>query len=383
MAKSVQDGRIWPSHWQELLLDIVTGPDEVALAAFRTWFGRTLAEPDFDSGSRRLFPAVYHRLHALGVEDPIMGRLKGMFRRAWYENNVAFPDYEAAVALLERHGIETLLLKGVPLALTYYAHPALRPMADIDILVRPAQAEAAMTLLIEAGWRPHQPAWAARIEFRHSMSVENAVRRQIDLHWHVLLEACNPAADAHFWATARPLRFAGVGTRQLDATNTLLHVIVHGIRWNQEPPVRWVADALAVLERAQGEIDWPGMVAFARAQCLTHRLGLGLDYLARRFAAPVPAAVLRELAAARTSLTERIENSVILRDYQPAFAHPLGKLWSFFAEYCRVARGRPDFLPGFVRYLRICLGATGRGPFAAALLRGAWRSVARHPARAR
>jgi hypothetical protein len=111
---------------------------------------------------------------------------------------------------------------------------------------------------------------------------------------------------------------------------------------------------------------------------LTHRLGLGLEYLARRYRAAVPDWVLRELAAAGISLTERIENSVILRDYERMFAHPFGKFWSFFAEYCRVAHGRADFVPGFARYLRLRVGAEGHGRFAAVLLRGAWRSVAGH-----
>jgi hypothetical protein len=371
-------GFIWPTLWQEVLLDIATAPDAQARAAFQKWFGRDLTEADFDAGSRRLLPLVYHRARSLSLNDPTMGRLKGMLRRTWYQNNAAFPDYQAAVARLEGNGIETLLLKGVPLALTCYANPALRPMADIDILVRPAKAEAAMNLLIEAGWRPYQAKWAAQIDFRHSMGLENPAGRQIDLHWHVLLEGCNRAADERFWSSAAPLVFAGVATRQLDATNMLLHVIIHGIRWNRAPAIRWIADALAVLDHAQGRIDWPGLVAFARAQCLTHRLGLGLEYLARRYRAAVPDWVLRELAAAGISLTERIENSVILRDYERMFAHPFGKFWSFFAEYCRVAHGRADFVPGFARYLRLRVGAEGHGRFAAVLLRGAWRSVAGH-----
>jgi hypothetical protein len=84
----------------------------------------------------------------------------------------------------------------------------------------------------------------------------------------------------------------------------------------------------------------------------------------------VPEFVLNALTENRISLTERIENTVILRDYERMFEHPLGKLWSYFAEYYRLAHGRPGFATGFVKYLRHRLNVRGPWAFAAALLRG-------------
>ena len=376
MPSSGFSGQLWPNDWQETLLDAIASADSVAVAAFRRWSGRPLREEDFDAGTRRLLPLVYHRMQALGVTDPMMGRLKGMYRRAWYKNNAVFHASAPVVALLESNGVPTLLLKGAPLAVTYYDKIALRPMADIHIMVPPAQALAAIALLRSAGWHLGGSARLDDLGYRHSMQFVDGNGRELDLHWHALLETCNAPADTHFWRSAEPLLFEGVATRQLSPGNALLHGIVHGLRWNPEPPIRWIPDSLAVLRGAGERIDWADMLAFARAQRLTHRLGLGLIYLARRYAAPVPEAVLRELAATPISLTERIENTIVLRDAPRIFAHPIGKFWILFAEYVRFAHGRPQPAVGFSHYVRYRLRLRGRMELVKAAWRSLWRFVA-------
>jgi hypothetical protein len=57
------------------------------------------------------------------------------------------------LASLDRRGIDPVLLKGAALALTVYDQPALRPMQDIDLLVRAEEVDPAMTALEELGFR--------------------------------------------------------------------------------------------------------------------------------------------------------------------------------------------------------------------------------------
>lgn len=57
-----------------------------------------------------------------------------------------------ALRQLAEAGIEVMLLKGAALAYTVYASFAERPMGDLDVLIRPAQAEQAWTLLQAQGW---------------------------------------------------------------------------------------------------------------------------------------------------------------------------------------------------------------------------------------
>ena len=370
-------GELWPNPMQSLLLQVIAAPDEAARAAFQVWCAKADFEHDFDPGTRRLLPLVYDRAQQLGATSPLMGRLKGTYRRAWYDTNTVLHATAPVVATLVQRGFDTLMLKGVPLGITYYSKPALRPMADIDVVVPTAQAHAAIALLRDAGWTPGPTARDEDVDFRHSMQLVDADGHEADIHWHCLFEACSAEADAHFWRTAEPLTFAGINTRQLDATNTLLHTIIHGLRWNREPPIRWIPDSLVVLRAAESRIDWSRLVEFARSQKLTHRLSLGLDYLARQHAAPVPQAALRALRTTRVGWTERIENSVVLRDSDRMFAHPLTKQWVIFADYLRIARERRPlrFAIGLSHYTRYRWRLRGRREILTQVLHGLRRRM--------
>ncbi len=69
------------------------------------------------------------------------------FRLQYLEERLA-----VSLDVLSRAGIETVLLKGAAVAYTAYPSFSARPMADIDLLVRPEHAEAARVQLLGAGW---------------------------------------------------------------------------------------------------------------------------------------------------------------------------------------------------------------------------------------
>src|SRR5262249_13174852 len=155
-------------------------------------------------------------------------------------------------------------------------------------------------------------------------------------HWHVMQECSNARADAHFWNGAEPLDVDGVQTLQFSPTDALFHSVIHGVRWNREPPIRWIADALTIIKVAGGQIDWNGMVQFAEDDRLPGRLAMGLGYLRDRFGAPIPADIMERLRQRRISLLERIENTIALHDSETLYSHPVWKNWVLFARYCRI-----------------------------------------------
>jgi hypothetical protein len=355
------DSTLWPNARQELLLAAATHGEALALSAFRAWRETIDLEGEFDRGTYRLLPLLYRNMQRIGLTDPLMTRLKGVYRMEWCKSQELFHAIEPIVAELENNGIQTLLVKGAPLALAYYRNYAVRPMDDVDVVVRRDQVTRAIDLLERLGWRPEYYPSAEDLKFRHAVWIGDPKGTAIDLHWHFLYDACNDDATAHFWSGIRPLDFLGVKTRQLDPTNMLLHTIIHGVRSNPEPPVRWIPDALIIIHGEPADIDWDRMLAFARSQKLIYRLGLGLKYLAYRHHAPIPGDVLKSLPA-RPSVLERTENTVALGQREHLYRNVFLKQWVIFAEYCRVARGLGpvDFVVGFSHYLRYRWGLRGR-----------------------
>jgi Uncharacterised nucleotidyltransferase len=368
---------LFPTRQQMLVLEAALSPAEPALAAFRKWVGLIDLDGEFENDTFRLLPLMYDNLRRHGVSHPLMARLKGIYRQTWYKNNKLFNALTPVLEALHDAGIPVLLLKGVPLVEQYYRNIALRPMADIDVLVPPARAGEAIELMTRFAYQRIAEPNVDFMRFRHAMGYWSPDNGEFDLHWHALYECQGAGADDFFWKRAQALRFAGRDFQTPDATAQLLHNIIHGFRWNPEPPIRWIPDSLAILRAAGDSIDWDVMTDYASRQDLGHRLRLPLQFLQQRFDAPVPDKVLAQLAGQGTSLVQRIENSCVLRDPGRLHANPLGHLWIVFADYCRFAR-RSSLLPfvlGFTHYLRFRWELPGRLAIPGYVTRGLFKRV--------
>lgn len=304
-------GSPWPTRPQSDLLQTIFGPDERVAESYAAWRSAVDLDVGLDAGSYRLLPLLDYRLRGLGLDDAITGRLRGIYRRSWIDNHLLFARVGELLNRLADAKIETMLLKGAPLALVYYPRPECRPMGDIDVLVHERDASRAERLISDAGWPRMLP--RARLERlqMHAVSLSNGAQ-EIDLHWRGLFETRTAASVRWFWEGAVPFQFGEVGSLRPRTTVLLLSVIVHGLRANPVPPVRWVADAMTILRHEAEAIDWDDLTSFAIRQRLGWRTGLGLDYLRKQFAAPIPAEIPARLLVAGQGIFERAENTIYL-----------------------------------------------------------------------
>lgn len=370
--------RLWPSNEQRLLLRAALLDGEEAVAAFQLWHHGIDLEAEFGRSAMRLLPLVYANLLRLGVNDPLLGRLKGVYRLTWCENQRLFHKMQPVLAYLRRGGVDLLLLKGAPLVVSYYRSPALRPMTDVDLAVRPEQLGRALGLLAELGWHGIKSAPTPDdLRYGHALLCTDGSGGELDLHYHFLRDCLTAAADRWFWSAAEPVDFLGVDALQLEPTALLFHTILHGVRWNEETPIRWIPDALSIIRERGDVIDWERLLDFAAAQELTHRLALGLTYLGRNFGLNLPAPVWSRLQRCRSGLRERIVNTAVLGNYSRWYRHPLTKQWMIFADYCggTKACGPLDFTVGFSHYLRYRWQLRGRSEILPAVWRGLWRRL--------
>ena len=307
----------WPNRDQEFLLRAALLPRELAWESWEEW-RRSVNLDVIDYGSHRMVPQLYRNLQRLGVKDPLMDRLKGVYRYYLYKNEILLHRIGNLLAAFEEAKIETMVLKGAALIQLYYRESGLRPMLDADVLVHAHDAERAMDVLMKSQWKPLRYAQPQmRIPIVHSTPFEDNGGRQVDLHWHLFWECFNAKQDDDYWKNAVPIKIGGVQTSTLSSTDQLLHTCWHGARWNEVPPIRWVADAMAILGKSAGEIDWTSLFK----KSLRHRIVLpvkdSLEYLKKTFDVPVPDTVLKSMSAVRISKMERENYEVTLNPMAP------------------------------------------------------------------
>ncbi len=290
-----------PTAEQLLVLHAALDEPQAAAAAWERW--RAAVEfDDVDGGSMRLLPLVYRNLGADAFDAEVAGRLKGLYRRAWSQNQLLFRRAAAAIGALEAAGIETLVTKGASLALLSYGDVGARPMDDADVLVPITRTREAIEVLAVAGWQADHDDPLAWTQVHHSLGFAGPGGGNVDLHWFALWQ---PARDDELWRAAVPMDLAGVTTRAPCFADQLLLACVHGTPWSPLPPFRWIADAVVTIRAAGERLDWDRVAEEAERRELTVAAAAALTYLRDEFDAPVPQQLLDRLAVAPASRHER------------------------------------------------------------------------------
>ncbi|MBU1701870.1 MAG: nucleotidyltransferase family protein [Candidatus Eisenbacteria bacterium] len=353
---SLRKEAFWPTKDQEILLRAALLTGDKALDAWLEWTSRNdFIEENHDRGSFRLFPLVYKNLVACGLNDPLMTRLKGLYRYSWCANQRLFHETAAILKSLHEAGLQTMVLKGAPMALYYYNDVGVRPMADVDVLVPQEQVQEAIARLEKEDWRANTRSITDDLRFRHAVQLIGKDDHEFDLHWHVYRECLQNEADEELWQRSMELSFAGVPTRAMEPTDTLLHTVVHGIRWNPEPSIRWIPDAMIILQKAGNNIDWDRVLDQAGRRRIRLRAARGLRYLQEIFEAPIPHRILDGLESVPPTFTERIEYRYIGIDSDKRRSLFLGYYPILFVYFLRYSAGKSLFsklaqIPEFMRY---------------------------------
>jgi hypothetical protein len=336
----------WPDDTQTLLLRAALLEGDSARGAFRSWQARIDLDT-LDGASVRVLPLLCHNLTSGGLAgEPtaLLTRLRGIHRQTWYKNQMLVGVTADLVTRLAQAGVPSMVLKGLPLALTVYQHLATRPMSDADLLIPPAQAAVAASVLHDAGLKPHAyGAWPPQVNagkaFVHTDGWE------VDVHTRVMRTNWEHDAEADMWRAGVPLVLHNTPATTPALEDQLLHVLVHGLPRNPMPPIRWIPDAMMILRKPT--FDW------ARFEEQTRRRGLvlvtrtALSYLRSQFGAAVPADVMRSLQRQSVGLTERVEFRGHLVTGLPGMATGV------FGDYLRARRQDAWRGPlGLVHYIR-------------------------------
>ncbi len=335
---------------QEQLLKAALFRGETAIQAWENWQENADLK-SLDEGSARLLPLLYKNLSRQGVQHALMTEFKQLYDRTWMKNQYAVYQLANLLKAFQSAGIEALLLKGMALTLFYYQDFGVRSMNDYDLVVKANQVPEALQILNEQGWEAEDENPLQKMSVVHASAFRNAKGQHLDLHWHIMHECCTPSANDLFWQNAIRKEIRGVPVWILNPAHQLLHVCVHGAKWDAIPPIRWVADAMAVLQVADNELSWKQLLAVAAEFRLAYPLRETLRYLSGTFNVPVPAEALDQLDSMPASGTEKFEFRYRNENYHQKLFGYLPVMWF---DHLRRSVGQNLIVKslGFIKYIR-------------------------------
>jgi Uncharacterised nucleotidyltransferase len=355
---------VLPRAHDELLLRAALDAPGRAAASWHRWLAEH-PDPRSQRAVWRLLPLIWWNLGGPEATDVSVRDLAAAYRENWSRLQEQTRATEQVVATLAESRIRAVLLKGMALAQRIYERPALRPMADVDLLVRPADRASAAAVLERLGYRAGRRPGARALATLHSLGYFALDGTAVDLHSHALQECCYPGDDDGLWARTEPWTLGGAEALTPDPASLLLMVCAHGLRWNREPPVRWIADAVTLLRREAGAIDWEWLCGEAQRRRLSRLMAAALAWLEVEFAAPIPAGVLAELRASGAGRLERAE--LWARQRPPSLLTALIVRWGVHARRAGAGVDEPG-VRGFLAYLRDAWDVDTRDSLARALV---------------
>jgi DNA-binding transcriptional ArsR family regulator len=253
------------------------------------------------AGRNRLLPVVTRTLHGMeGVPAEVRDRLRAASERNAGEALRLSAELRRLLSALEAEGVRAVAYKGPALAVRAYGDPGLRTYSDLDLLVSPAQVDAALAVLRVAGYESsyaftpaqnrrfravdgdyplHHPVTGALVEVHAQVS---SARFRVRLPTDVLMRRAQPVA-------------VGGGTvRALADDDLFLALCVHGAkhRWAR---LEWLVSAAALAARTGLDLSKVSERAWRIGAGRTVLLALHLASTA--LALSIPATVAHAAAA--------------------------------------------------------------------------------------
>jgi hypothetical protein len=208
-------------------------------------------------------PLLYRCLKTLGpgtiIPAGIMQRLQEIYLFDSARRNVRlYHQLSKVLKMLQNDGIPVIALKGVHLAEVVYGDLALRPMDDMDLLVRTTDLSRIEAKLLEMGYvPPENKSWYVE-NHRHFHYVLPNGGVPVEVHWNIQSPTSLFKLDVEkFWERAQPAAIAGIEVLVLSPEDLLLHLCLH-VSFSHKFRIRLISfcDISETVRYYRDEMDW-------------------------------------------------------------------------------------------------------------------------------
>ncbi len=232
-------------------------------------------EQVFDLAAREaVLPALSSCNRNLGPSqawpEPILEFLSGVESLNGERNAAILEEVRFAVQLLNKAGIEPVLLKGIAYLVTSVYASAERYLADVDFLIPEVQMEQAERTLLQNGFEADESDPFAHFR-HHRPPLKRPGAIAFELHHALTTEVGRgllPVAEV--LASSRAVDLDGASAKVPGPEHMMMHLIIHSQMqhaYNERiwPPLRAMYDLSLLQRRFAREIDWQAIETKFRA----------------------------------------------------------------------------------------------------------------------
>jgi hypothetical protein len=234
------------------------------------------------------------------IPNDFLQKIKVYYLNNFLANEKTFKKLSEVLRVFNETGIGAILLKGSHLAPFVYKDIGLRPMSDIDILVKKEDLSKVEELLLKMGYAydttTNSVEWwktnHLHLPFSHPAGI-----RLLEIHWSIVKKQSPFTLDMEgFWKRAKHEKFNGIDILVPSAEDTLLHLCFHASHDDMfRCSIRPFCDIAAIVTHFNHEIDWNELTSRANEWGFQKYLFLTLSLSREMIGAQVPDKILNEL----------------------------------------------------------------------------------------
>jgi hypothetical protein len=247
-------------------------------------------------------PLIYYNLHRSRLIRVLPPGAKETLRNSYYgnaaRNSLLYDELRNVLKVFRKRQIDVVVLKGAALAETVYPNRVLRPMSDIDLLVRKERLTEVEASLLDTGYVLQDRAKGKEFYREHHYHWVFSKKPDIDIeiHWHVKRPTGAFEIDVDdLWKSAQAIKIAEVEAFILSPEALLLYLCQHSWKHNLNGGIRPFIDIAQSTRFYASKINWEKVVKLSAQWQMNPCAYLELSLARHLLDARIPKSCLKEL----------------------------------------------------------------------------------------
>lgn len=283
---------------------------QTLVPADQAWLAESIQEGlDWPAAMQRAFdenlaPLLYYHCRNINILEAIPEDTKKLLARIYAETSLINMHLLQIMTelgkALEKRGIQVIVLKGAALLKTIYRDVALRPMEDIDLMVRQEHLNELKNVLESMGFAQNRlyPGSFAKgilsIDIHSDLLSSHRIRSR-----QAILDICPEDA----WSSSIPINGSG-SLYRLSPNVNLIALSFHLLKHRYDRLI-WFVDIAESIKTYQFISDWQDLIKYSRRVRADRLLLYALLLTKRLIGVKVPDEVFTDLGKEKLSPIER------------------------------------------------------------------------------
>ncbi len=267
-------------------------------------------------------------LHNITPPAIIVDRLQSAAMQLAAHQMNLMRELERVLLVLQRENIPVMLLKGAALTKTIYSRPDLRPMGDLDLLIKPQDARRTLAILTQNGCRRGidliRDDFFPKYYYEVELLTNAPIPARIDLHVRPFrpLRLSQIIRDDAMWENAQSVQIGDAQALIPSSETMFIHLAAH-CAYHGNSRLIWLYDINRFVDHYHSTMDWSVVIESARMWKLSLPVLHAIEACTKIFGRVCPQNMIQQLENHPMSWKDRWTLWQTPRDSSGPVAHLL------------------------------------------------------------